>query len=70
MQNVPLAALSPPVVVSDSILLRIDAKLPSGCLGSSCGRSLFISYQELMQNGHLAALALPVAVPYSFLFKN
>ena len=51
-------------------LLKIDAKLSSGCLGSSRGRFLFNSYLELMQYGPLAALSLPVVVSYSILIKN
>jgi hypothetical protein len=68
MQNCHLAALA--LRMSFLIQLsRIDAKLSSGCLGSSCGRSLFISYQELMQNVPLDTLALVVVVSYPILIQ-
>ena len=93
MQNAPLAALSPSVVVSYSMIIRnrckmhlwltcllwwwfliqflfkTDAECSSGCLGSSCGGSLFNSYSKIMQNAPLAALA-PLVVPHSILIQN
>ena len=45
------------------ILFKIDAKCSLGCLGSSCGGSLFNFYSKLMPNAPWAALAPSVVVP-------
>ena len=62
MQHGHLAAPSLPVGDSNSNLNKTVTKWSSGCLVSSRGRFLFKSYQELMQNGNLIALALPVTI--------
>ena len=50
-------------------LFKFDGNSSSGCLASSCGRLIFNSYSNLMENTPLAALALPVVVSYSILIQ-
>jgi hypothetical protein len=60
-----------PLKVNDFLIfLMFEAKCSSGCIGSSCGGVLFNSYQNLMQNAHMAALPPPVVIPSSTLIQN
>ena len=70
MQNPLLAALSPPVVVSYSLLNQIWYKILSWRSSFSSAHFLFNSYSKMMKNLLLAPFLLQCSFLIQFLFKT